>query len=70
MAKFSDKLLRKMEQKNSSKHYLLNQGLEKLEKTEVTLAKSAIQSGLKALKHGFLKASDIIPRLLDLLSKF
>jgi DNA-dependent protein kinase catalytic subunit len=69
LAKFSDKLLRKLEMKGTGTNALLSHGLPTIQKSEACLAKAAISSGLQALNMGYLKASDIIPRLLDVLSR-
>ena len=70
LAKFSDKLLRKMEQRQSSNCILITQGLQTIDRSEASLAKLTISSGLNALNMGYLQASDIIPRLLDVLGKY
>jgi hypothetical protein len=70
LAKFSDKLLRKMEQKTSGAHILLSQGLSTIGKSEACLAKASVACGLQALNMGCLRASDIIPRMLDVLGKY
>lgn len=59
-----------MEQKSSGPHILLNQGLQTIAKSESCLAKTSISCGLQALNMGYLGASDIIPRMLDVLSKY
>jgi hypothetical protein len=70
LAKFSDKLLRKMEQRNSAAQILLDSGLKQMGKSEGSIAKVSISSGLQALNMGYLQASDIIPRMLDVLGRF
>lgn len=67
-AQFTDKILRKME--NESCSMLLTSGLKKLKKSEEELAKQTIKNGLLALNLEYSKASDIIPRLLDVVSKY
>ena len=70
MAKFTDKLLRKMETKKSGPQILLKQGFQVMTKSENSLAKQSISSCLGALNLGYLRASDIIPRMLDVLGKY
>lgn len=70
LAKFTDKLLRKMEMKRSGPAILLNSAVSAIGKSEECLAKTSISSCLQALNLGYLRASDIIPRMLDVLSKY
>lgn len=68
VAKFADKLLRKVGRgQKSGASILVNRGLESLGKDEKVLAKMVIENGLQSLNLGFYKASDIVPRILDVL---
>jgi hypothetical protein len=67
-AKFTDKILRRME--NDSCQLLLKKSLTKINKSEEELARQTIKMGLLALNLEYSKASDIIPRLLDVVSKY
>jgi DNA-dependent protein kinase catalytic subunit len=49
---------------------LLDQGLKSIGKSDEHLARVTIQCGLQALNLGYLKASDIIPRILDVVGKY
>ena len=69
MAKFTDKLLRKMEANQPGPQILLRQGFRAVNKSEGSLAKQSISSCLGALNLGYLRATDFIPRMLDILSK-
>ena len=67
-AQFTDKILRKMENEQCS--ILLKKALAKTKKSEEELARQTIRYGLLALNLEYPKASDIIPRLLDVVSKY
>lgn len=67
-AQFTDKILRKME--NETCQILLKKGLQKIKRSEEELARQTIKNGLLALNLEYPKASDIIPRLLDVVSKY
>lgn len=49
---------------------MIAKGLTRLNKSEEELARSTIKNGLQALNLEYAKASDIIPRLLDVVSKY
>lgn len=49
---------------------ILSKGLARINKSEEELARSTIKNGLLALNLEYQKASDIIPRLLDVVSKY
>ena len=69
-AKFADKLLRKMQKEGTTPQLLLKKSLGLVSKDSSALAKMVIQGGLQSLNMGYLRASDIIPRMLDVLSKY
>lgn len=48
----------------------LKKSLTALKKSEEELAKMTIKNGLLALNLEYSKASDIIPRMLDVVSKY
>jgi hypothetical protein len=59
-----------MEQKDTGPEILIKQALQNDGKDELQLAKTMIESGLRALNLGYFKASDIIPRMLDVVGKY
>jgi hypothetical protein len=67
-AQFTDKVLRKME--NQSYYQPLKKGLDHIQKSESILARETIKNGLLSLNLEYSKASDIIPRLLDVVTKY
>ncbi|CDW71353.1 dna-dependent protein kinase catalytic subunit [Stylonychia lemnae] len=67
-AQFSDKILRKME--NDQCRYVITNSLKQLNKSEEQVARDSIKYGLLSLNHEYQNASDIIPRLLDITSKY
>ena len=81
LARFADKLLRKKEPRDgaassgppagfTAAQYLINGGLQAIEKDDLSLAKITVQCGLQALNLGYAGASDIIPRMLDVVGKY
>ena len=70
-AQFCDKILRKLE---DDKCYLvLNSdkgSLRAINRSEEQIAKDSVKYGLLSLNHEYQKASDIIPRLLDIIGKY
>jgi len=68
LAQFSDKILRKLENEKLSKP--LKTALKGIQKNEANLAQETIKYGLLSLNMEFSKASDIIPRMLDVVSKY
>ena len=70
LLKFTDKLLRKMKQKDTGSDILIKQALQNVGKDELQLAKTMIESGLRALNLGYFKASDIIQGMLDVVGKY
>lgn len=67
-AQFTDQILRKME--NESCNQVIKKCLPALKKSEEELARQTIKNGLLALNLEYSKASDIIPRMLDVVSKY
>jgi len=55
---------------NESCAHVLKSGLARIKKSEEELARQTIRHGLQALNLECSKASDIIPRLLDVVSKY
>ncbi len=55
---------------NESCAHVLKGGLQVLKKSEEELARMTIKNGLLALNYEYSKASDIIPRMLDVVSKY
>jgi hypothetical protein len=67
-AQFTDQILRRME--NESCNQVIKKSLPALKKSEEELARQTIKNGLLALNLEYSKASDIIPRMLDVVSKY
>mmetsp|Transcript_16448 Transcript_16448/g.25405 ORF Transcript_16448/g.25405 Transcript_16448/m.25405 type:complete len:85 (-) Transcript_16448:2184-2438(-) len=59
-----------MEREPSGPQVLLKTSLERINKSKISLAKAAIENGIRSLNLSFKQASDIIPRLLDIVSQF
>ena len=55
---------------NESCNIVIKKSLTSLKKSEEELARQTIKNGLLSLNHEYSKASDIIPRLLDVVSKY
>jgi len=81
LARFADKLLRKKEPKDdatgsglapgvTATQYLISNGLKAVGKDDLSLARITVQCGLQALNLGYVGASDIIPRMLDVVGKY
>lgn len=75
-SKLTDKLLRKIEnsaEANNELQEVLEKGLKSLKKAggddRNQLARMTVQNGLQAINLGYFRASDMIPRLLDIVSK-
>ena len=67
-SKLTDKLLRKVEASEDLQG-AMGQVLAKIEHDKESLTCMTVKLGLQALNYGYLKASDAIPRLLDVVSK-
>jgi len=67
-SKLTDKLLRKLEQ-SEKMGKVISKSLASLDQSQEGLACMTIRNGLLAMNLGYLKASDAIPRLLDVVSR-
>ena len=67
-SKLTDKLLRKLED-DKAMHGPVREVLRKIKQDKETLSCMTVKLSLQALNSGYLKASDAIPRLLDVVSK-
>lgn len=66
MARFADKILRRLEDNPGAEGEQIRAALDSLGKDKAAMAKVAVEASLDALNMGSVAATDFIPRLLDI----
>lgn len=70
VARFADKILRRLEDNPGAEGEQIRAALDSLGKDRVAMAKLAVEASLDALNMGSVAATDFIPRLLDIVGQY